>query len=103
MIYALKRFSLCLLHILGISLLLSSPVSRAGTVIHTTFDSQVLQAPYPMTVYLPDQNPTQGSAYPVVYLLHGSFGSENDWLAGLGKDITRRADIFAYPAPVSVT
>ena len=81
MISALKRFSLCLLHILGISLLLSSPVSRAGTVIHTTFDSQALQAPYPMTVYLPDQNPTHGSAYPVVYLLHGSFGSENDWLA----------------------
>ena len=81
MISPLKRFSLCLLHILGISLLLSSPVSRAGTVIHTTFDSQALQAPYPMTVYLPDQNPTHGSAYPVVYLLHGSFGSENDWLA----------------------
>ena len=81
MIYALKRSFLHLLVIICFGTALNSPASQAGTVVHTTMDSQALQAPYPMTVYIPDREPSPGSVYPVVYLLHGSFGSENDWLA----------------------
>ena len=80
MTIALKRCSPYLLLIACFALLLSSRSSQAGTVIHTTFDSQTLQAPYPLTVYIPDQQPKSQFPYPVVYLLHGSFGSENDWL-----------------------
>ena len=90
MTYVLKRLSLHLLVLGGLGLALSNSLSHAGTVVHTTIDSQALQAPYPLTVYVPDQKPTQDSPYPVVYLLHGSFGSENDWLAN--GDLKSTAD-----------
>jgi len=77
---ALNRFSFSLLLTTFFVALVGAPMSQAGTVLQATFDSTVLQAPYPMTLYVPDVPPKSGSAYPVVYLLHGSFGSENDWL-----------------------
>ena len=90
MTYVLKRLSLHLLVLGGLGLALSNSLSHAGTVVRTTIDSQALQAPYPLTVYVPDQEPTKDSPYPVVYLLHGSFGSENDWLAN--GDLKSTAD-----------
>ncbi len=54
----------------------------AGEVQHHTFDSPTLGHPYPYTVYLPDGYDAQASTpYPVVYMLHGSFGNERDWVA----------------------
>ena len=81
MTYVLKHLFLYLLVLGSLGLALSSSLSQAGTVVYTTIDSPALQAPYPLTVYVPDQKSTQDAPYPVVYLLHGSFGSENDWLA----------------------
>ncbi len=44
------------------------------------FFSPSLGYDYPYTIYLPDAYDPQASApYPVVYLLHGSFGNEFDW------------------------
>lgn len=54
----------------------------AGDVEYHTFDSPALGHAYPYTVYLPDgyaDSPERN--YPVVYLLHGSFGTERDWVA----------------------
>lgn len=54
----------------------------AGEVQHHTFESPTLGHAYPYTVYLPDNYDANTSAqYPVVYLLHGSFGNERDWVA----------------------
>ncbi|MDG1460898.1 MAG: alpha/beta hydrolase-fold protein [Luminiphilus sp.] len=81
MTYTLKHLSSYLPILVSFGLALSSLLSQAGTVVRTTIDSQALQAPYPLTIYIPDQKLTHDSTYPVVYLLHGSFGSENDWLS----------------------
>jgi enterochelin esterase-like enzyme len=53
--------------------------SLAGTITHYTFDSDVLGREYSYNVYLPDGYNTGDLAYPVLYLLHGSGGNENDW------------------------
>lgn len=54
----------------------------AGEVHYATFDSPTLGHAYPYTVYLPDHyDANAAEPYPVVYLLHGSFGNERDWLA----------------------
>ena len=90
MTYVYNRLFLSALLTAYFGALLISPASKAGTVLHTSFDSDVLQAPYPMTLYVPDAPPKVDSGYPVVYLLHGSFGSENDWLAN--GDLENTAD-----------
>ena len=53
--------------------------SLAGTITHYTFDSDLLGREYGYNVYLPDGYNTGNLAYPVLYLLHGSGGNENDW------------------------
>lgn len=52
----------------------------ASEVLHQQFFSPTLGYDYPYTIYLPDGYDTNASTpYPVVYLLHGSFGNEQDW------------------------
>ncbi|NQY75722.1 MAG: esterase family protein [Halomonas sp.] len=58
---------------------LVSAGANASEVAHYKFDSEVLGAPYPYTLYTPDGFGESDKRYPVMYLLHGSFGSENDW------------------------
>jgi enterochelin esterase-like enzyme len=53
--------------------------SLAGTITHHTFESEVLGRQYAYNVYLPDDYAAGKLSYPVLYLLHGSSGSENDW------------------------
>lgn len=50
----------------------------AGEVSHHRFHSPTLGHDYPYTLYLPDGYRVDAT-YPVVYLLHGSFGNEHDW------------------------
>ena len=56
----------------------ASPLA-AGEIAHYTFPSDVLGRDYPYTVYLPDGYGDSDLDYPTLYLLHGSFGDENDW------------------------
>ncbi len=60
-------------------LLLAAP-SLAGQVSYHRFHSETLGRDYPYTLYLPDGYHESGLDYPVIYLLHGSFGSERDWV-----------------------
>lgn len=53
----------------------------AGEVTHHRFHSDVLGRDYPYTLYLPDGYHDSGLDYPVIYLLHGSFGSDRDWVS----------------------
>ncbi|WP_404344546.1 alpha/beta hydrolase [Vreelandella venusta] len=57
-----------------------SSLTFAGEVSREQFFSPTLGYDYPYTVYLPEGYDKQASApYPVIYLLHGSFGNELDW------------------------
>lgn len=57
-----------------------SGYTLASDTSHQQFFSPLLGADYPYTVYLPDNYDANASTpYPVVYMLHGSFGNERDW------------------------
>ncbi|WP_340638792.1 alpha/beta hydrolase-fold protein [Vreelandella lionensis] len=57
-----------------------SNIALAGDVSREQFFSSTLGYDYPYTIYLPDGYDTAATTpYPVVYLLHGSFGNERDW------------------------
>ena len=47
---------------------------------HHTFHSQALQREMAYCLLLPTDYETSKRSYPVLYLLHGLWGSENDWL-----------------------
>ena len=56
--------------------------SFASEVEHHQFFSPTLGYDYPYSVYLPDNYDTEATApYPVVYMLHGSFGTDRDWVS----------------------
>lgn len=65
-------------------------------VAHHSFSSTTLQREMSYCLVLPADYATSQRAYPVLYLLHGLFGSENDWLAK-----TRVAD-YARPLPLII-
>lgn len=71
-----KRFVLAS----ALGLLMTAGPTVAGNVAHYTFKSDTLGRDYPYTIYLPDGYEDGNLAYPHMYLLHGSFGSESDWL-----------------------
>nr|WP_276316512.1 alpha/beta hydrolase-fold protein [Halomonas flagellata] len=63
----------------------------AGQVTHHRFHSETLGRDYPYTLYLPDGYPESGLEYPAVYLLHGSLGSDLDWVnRGALKEVADR-------------
>lgn len=54
-------------------------VARAGELVADSFKSNSLGRDYKMQVYLPDGYKDKPGPYPVIYLLHGASGDENDW------------------------
>lgn len=64
---------------LAVCLFSATGPSLAGTITHHSFDSDVLGREYSYNVYLPDGYQAGDLSYPVLYLLHGSGGNENDW------------------------
>lgn len=69
------RFSLFL-----VFCLVSSAFAHAGDVFTETFRSAAIGRDYKYTVYLPDGYQKDNRRYPVLYLLHGAGGDENEWL-----------------------
>ncbi|MCW8195328.1 esterase family protein [Proteobacteria bacterium 005FR1] len=53
--------------------------SQAGTLTRHSFASDTLDREYPYSIYLPDDYQISNLSYPVLYLLHGSTGSEMSW------------------------
>ncbi len=74
----LHRALLCLL------LSLFALVARSGEVVSQHFESKLLQRGYRYQVYLPDGYAQGTKRYPVLYLLHGAGGEENEWLDPIG-------------------
>lgn len=60
-------------------LLMGSVAAGAGSVVSATLPSKELGRDWKYTVYLPDGYGSSGLKYPVLYLLHGNGGTENDW------------------------
>lgn len=80
------------------SMSLMSNQAIASQVTHHRFYSETLGSDYPYTLYLPDGYYNSGLDYPVVYLLHGSFGTDRDWtsrgaLKRVADRLIRRGDI----------
>lgn len=64
---------------LGAALSAALPGHAASTVLADQAPSAALGRPLPFTVYLPDGYEKAQQPYPVVYLLHGAGGDENEW------------------------
>lgn len=73
-----------------VTLAISAP-ARAGEILTEIFRSETLGRDYKYTVYLPDSYKNDDKRYPVLYLLHGSGGDENDWLSKGGARETMDA------------
>ena len=86
----LKKWVLTLLTMWALAL---SATAFAGEVFLETFRSQALGRDYKYTVYLPDSYQKDDKKYPILYLLHGAGGDENEWLAKGGLRETMDAMI----------
>lgn len=53
--------------------------AKAGKIVTDSLRSQILGAEVKYNVYLPDGFDKSGKQYPVVYLLHGLYGTYQDW------------------------
>ena len=53
---------------------------RPSKITHETFKSKTLDRDYNYNIYFPENYQTSNKRYPVLYLLHGSGGSEDDWV-----------------------
>lgn len=67
------------------------PKSNNSQIIHQSFYSEELDREYNYNIYLPTGYKTSGEEYPVLYLLHGSYGNEYDWVrnANLKKTVDK--------------
>jgi enterochelin esterase-like enzyme len=68
----------CILY--ALTLLAFGSQAHAGDVFTESFRSEALGRDYKYTVYLPDSYKKDDKRYPVLYLLHGAGGDENEWL-----------------------
>lgn len=64
---------------LSVLLLLPAFSLKAGKIITDSVQSQILGAEVKYNVYLPDGFDKSEKQYPVVYLLHGLYGTYQDW------------------------
>jgi enterochelin esterase-like enzyme len=58
----------------------AAPLALAGEVTLRSFGSKAMNADYRYTIYLPDGYESGRLPYPVLFLLHGNGGDENEWL-----------------------
>lgn len=57
----------------------ASSTACAGELMLDKLQSRLLGREVPFTVYLPNGYKTATTPYPVIYLLHGAGGDENEW------------------------
>ena len=67
------------LRTIPLALFVAAVPAWAGQITHHSFASDTLGRDYAYNIYLPDGYEDSGIVYPVMYLLHGSFGNENRW------------------------
>ncbi len=67
-------------------------VQAQSRVEQLAIKSEILGAEKAFSVYLPDGYDTSGENYPVLYLLHGAYGSHRSWWRDGGGELPRMAD-----------
>lgn len=73
------------IHVLScLACLCIGTLAQAGELVTQVFHSQVLGRDYRYQVFLPDGYANEGRYYPVLYLLHGAGGDENEWIGDGG-------------------
>ena len=65
--------------LLVLALLLAVPGAAKSLIVRDSLQSEVLGRAVKFNVYLPDGFEASQKAYPVVYLLHGLYGDNEDW------------------------
>ena len=72
----------CAMVLMGSALAREPSIESHSTVLRSqTLDSRVLGRPFAFSIYLPPgYDAVAGGRYPLLYLLHGTDGDENDWL-----------------------
>jgi enterochelin esterase-like enzyme len=75
----------------GLLYLAACALAQAGEVLLETFRSEAIGRDYKYTIYLPDSYKKDERKYPVLYLLHGAGGDENEWLRAGGAKETMDA------------
>ena len=90
--------------LLAAGTLLGAYSALAGTITHHSFASETLDRDYAYNVYLPDGYEDGDLDLPEMYLLHGSFGNENDWVVNgkMQPTADRLIDEGAIPPAVIV-
>lgn len=88
-----------------VSLLAAQSVRAKGAVMENSFSSVLLERNYPYMIYLPEDYTSSQKTYPVIYLLHGSFGSHRDWMrkGRLRRTVDRMIRDGQIPPVVIVT
>lgn len=79
--------------VLSFAVLAFTATAFAGEVFLESFRSEALGRDYKYTVYLPDSYQKDDKKYPILYLLHGAGGDENEWLTKGGLRETMDAMI----------
>ena len=75
---------------LALGVVLVAGPATAGEITQRSFHSASLGREYRYSLYLPDGYAEDGARHPVLYLLHGAVGDENDWPEG--GDVRSTAD-----------
>lgn len=82
---------------------LLSADAKGSTVVHCTMPSEVLGQEKSYTVYLPDGYGESTKSYPVLYLLHGAWGTDRNWSEqGSMQEIADRTIASGFAVPMIV-
>ncbi|MBR0223897.1 MAG: esterase family protein [Bacteroidales bacterium] len=73
--------------LLSCVLLCTASLSARSRVVTDTLSSRTLGRDVPVNVYLPDGFDTDGQSYPALYLLHGLYGTHQNWVEVGGLDV----------------
>ena len=65
--------------LLALALLVAVPGMAKSQIVRDSLQSVVLGRAVKYNVYVPDGFDRSDKAYPVVYLLHGLYGNNEDW------------------------
>ena len=72
----MKRFAT----LLALVVALVASAQAQSIIKHMTLKSEILGVEKPYSVYLPDGYEKSGKSYPVLYLLHGAWGTHLSWV-----------------------
>ena len=77
----MRRIAILMTTLLGVAMV----ASAQSRVEHLTLKSKLLGVEKNYSVYLPDGYDKSGETYPVLYLLHGAWGTNLSWVRAKGE------------------